>query len=58
MALTDILLGELDNREMEMEIPLGALHSPVDILLETNSRTGNIEGELILVFESNHVFII
>lgn len=58
MALTDILIGELDSQEMELEIPLGTLNSPVDILLESNSRTGNVEAELILFPESSHVFIL
>lgn len=46
MALEDIVLGEGDNEEMIMEIPLDSLNSPQDILMESNSYTGQLISEI------------
>ncbi len=46
MALEDIVLGENDNEELIVEIPLGTLNSPVDILTETNSNSGILLEEI------------
>ena len=46
MALEDIVLGENDNEELIVEIPLGTLNSPVDILTETNSNSGILIQEI------------
>jgi len=46
MALEDIVLGEGDNEELILEIPLGSLNAPQDILTESSSNTGQLISEL------------
>ena len=46
MALEDIVLGEGDNEELILEISLGSLNAPQDILTESSSNTGQLISEL------------
>ena len=46
MAIDDIVLSSTDNEELIVEIPLGTLNSPLDIVTEPNSNTGTLVSEL------------
>lgn len=49
MPILDIVFNEGDIQNFLIEVPIGSLNSPKDILLETNSNSGAICLETSLV---------
>lgn len=57
MALTDINFQEGEGQDMLLQIPVGTLYAPEDILVETDSGMYPIL-ETVLVSSGGNIFIL